>query len=172
MRVTKQFPEHTYNERRFSKPWIAVVETWPVGGRPTLRWGSWLGKEGQVGELEIDANVGDVVKFGQKDYRKRSGTVSKFGVVHSNGTIMEVPEKEAREFFEAEMEKLVEEIQQPTRTVPAHELLGSVVVFTQGTTKEAAYEVLSDLYRRGILQYAPTLNSYNPDHGGPVWYIP
>lgn len=34
-----------YNLRRYSRPWIARVSAWPVGGVPTMEWGSYVGDE-------------------------------------------------------------------------------------------------------------------------------
>lgn len=55
--------------------------------------------------------------------------------------------------------------------------LGTVIVFKPGTTKEqakAAIERLKDVidtdYYGGMGK--PSVSSFNPDHGGPVWYVP
>lgn len=51
---------------------------------------------------------------------------------------------------------------------PTH--YGAVVTFKEGTTEEeakAALEKIADL-----LDYPAQVNSYDPDWGGPVWYVP
>jgi len=61
---------HSYNQRRYSKPWIARVNfTDPQG---TFSFGDWIGdsNNGSAGLLELDAKPGDIVARGQKDYRK------------------------------------------------------------------------------------------------------
>lgn len=48
--------------------------------------------------------------------------------------------------------------------------LGTVLVFRPGVTQKEAEEALKKL--REVLQYEPNLHSFNPEWGGPVWYIP
>ncbi len=59
-----------YNERRYGKPYIAVVD---FAGNPqgNVQWGDWLGTVGQGGMLAITAKDGDIVMTGQKDHRAR-----------------------------------------------------------------------------------------------------
>ena len=54
---------------------------------------------------------------------------------------------------------------------------GAVLVFKPGVTKEEAakrLEALRDIvdldyyYPKGM----PRINEFNPEHGGPVWYLP
>lgn len=94
-RITKSFG--CYNEKRFSKPWLARVIDWPVGRPPELRFGHYLGTSAG-GESEILAQDGDVVRWGQKDNRGNH-TVARWGIVESNGCIRECTEAEARRTF-------------------------------------------------------------------------
>jgi len=95
---------HGYNDRRYSKPWIALVTAWPVGGNPELTFGGYTGDD-SGGELEISAHPGDVLKFGQKDYRNPRHTRSDFGVVEADLTVREITPAEARKLFKAEGER-------------------------------------------------------------------
>jgi hypothetical protein len=55
--------------------------------------------------------------------------------------------------------------------------LGAVLVFRPGTTREQAREALASIrqvidwdYYGGAL--GPKLWTFDPEHGGPVWYVP
>lgn len=71
MRITIKYG--SYNKRRYSRPWIAKVTSWPVGGRPELLWGGYVGDD-NGGECEIEAEEGDILKSGQKDGRGNGGS--------------------------------------------------------------------------------------------------
>lgn len=93
MRVSLEYPR--YNENRYAKPWIACVESWPVGGRPVYRFGTFVGRHGDAGEVEIDAKPGDIIASGQKDLRGNN-TERHFFVVQDDGTLKEVSSTDAR----------------------------------------------------------------------------
>lgn len=99
MRVTVSF--NSYNERRYGTPWIAKVTTWPVGGKAELQFGGYCGdsRHGGAGEAEIDAEVGDIVRWGQKDNRNAKGTEANWGIVEGNGTIKDLTASQARELY-------------------------------------------------------------------------
>lgn len=90
------FPE--YNARRFSRPWIAVVTAWPVGGRPELEFGAFVGSADEGGFCEISAKEGDIIRWGRKDSRGNY-SINKWGVFR-NGEVSEIDQEEARELFE------------------------------------------------------------------------
>jgi hypothetical protein len=87
-----------YNEKRYGKPWIAKVIAWPIGGRPELQFGGYVGDD-DGGELEILARPGQIVKYGQKDHRNSSGTANYFGIVEDDGKIRRIKMVEARALF-------------------------------------------------------------------------
>jgi hypothetical protein len=68
-------PMGSYNERRYSKPWIAVVDfSKAVNGE--FRWGNWVGDaHGGSGLLVMDVEDGDIVAIGQKDFRQPRNSV-------------------------------------------------------------------------------------------------
>jgi hypothetical protein len=88
----------SYNHRRYSRPWIARVTAWPVGGRPELEWGRYLGDEAG-GELEIMAHEGDIIRSGQKDTRGHNGGNDWYIVDASVGGLRHVTEPEARKAY-------------------------------------------------------------------------
>lgn len=60
-----------YNNRRYSKPWIAIVD-FRANPKGDFKFGDWIGdhREGSEGILMINANEGDIVAVGQKDFRQ------------------------------------------------------------------------------------------------------
>lgn len=90
----------SYNERRFGKPWIARVTAWPVGDKPALEFGGFMGQPGQAGDTEIMARPGDIIRSGQKDFRG-SKTDNDWYVVQPDGSLKAVTQAEARKQWEA-----------------------------------------------------------------------
>jgi hypothetical protein len=87
-----------YNGRRYSRPWIARVTAWPVGGSPTMEWGSYVGDD-HGGEVEIMATPGDIIRDGQRDNRGNHNTVSNWSVVMADYTLRKINQVEARKLF-------------------------------------------------------------------------
>jgi hypothetical protein len=99
VRVCLSFP--AYNQRRDGKPWIARVTAWPVGGRPELEWGRYLGTD-NGGECELMAAPGELIRWGQKDHRRPDKSLSRWGVVDpaADGNVRDVAdEAEARRLW-------------------------------------------------------------------------
>ena len=98
MRVIIEYP--SYNEKRYSKPWVAKVLAWPIGVRPIFKFGEFVGEHGNAGYVEIDAEPGDVIATGQKDYRGNN-TDREFYVVQDGGVVNGEPlsTRAAREMF-------------------------------------------------------------------------
>ncbi len=92
MRVTVEFG--SYNSRRYGRPWIAKVIAWPIGGRPELSFG------GNVGShlVEIDAEPGAIVRWGQKDHRGNN-TTARWGIVQLENAIEDCSAEQAREHW-------------------------------------------------------------------------
>lgn len=97
MRIAIEFS--TYNERRYSRPWIFLVEKWETGKLPAGHFGNFTGRPGQNGDAEIEAKPGDIIRWGQKDYRNGKYTESNWGIVNYDGTVTEIPQKQARTIF-------------------------------------------------------------------------
>lgn len=102
MRVSKTFRD--YNRRRNSKPWICKIMTWKVGEKPDLKWGEYLGDAESGGEAEIEAEVGDIVRAGQKDYRQPRDTISNWYVVGDAGELITIAAKDARRLFDGKQQ--------------------------------------------------------------------
>lgn len=89
----------SYNEKRYSKPWIARVFSWPIGGHASVEWGNFLGGPGEAGECEIEARIGDIIRYGQKDNRNPRHTDANWGVVEPDFLIRPVTMVEARKLY-------------------------------------------------------------------------
>lgn len=83
-----------YNARRYSRPWIARVSAWPVGGKAELEWGSYCGDD-SGGEVEIMARPGDIIRYGQKDTRGNGGS-SEWAIAQADGALSTVDQPTAR----------------------------------------------------------------------------
>lgn len=83
---------HSYNERRYGKPWIARLDfTSSAAGE--FRWGEWLGSAGEAGELSVNAGPGDVIASGQKDFRNPRNSAPDFRYVDAAGVLIDCPSK-------------------------------------------------------------------------------
>jgi len=71
------------------------VTRWPVGGRPEIRWGGYAGDD-DGGELEIEGDAGDIVRWGQKDGRGNGGR-NEWGIVQPDASVTSATQPEARE---------------------------------------------------------------------------
>jgi hypothetical protein len=89
----------SYNARRYSRPWIALVASWPVGGRPDLTWGSYLGDD-DGGEVEIMAYPGSILRSGQKDGRGNGGS-NNWWEAMPDGSMRMIDQSEARKIWTA-----------------------------------------------------------------------
>ena len=93
MRITEE--TRTYNQRRFSKPWIAIVDFSDPKGK--FDFGDCSGNHynGVEGVLSINANIGDIIATGQKDHRQPRNSAPKFFVVTSDSTLEDIGDKGA-----------------------------------------------------------------------------
>jgi len=91
MKVSRHFDR--YNERRYSKPWGAVI-TFPDGIK--LNYDFRGHYDASAGDVLIEADAGAVVAFGQKDNRG-NGTFKKLYLVGPDGALTHVTESEARD---------------------------------------------------------------------------
>ncbi len=66
-----QIKTGSYNQRRYGKPWIAMVD-FSKNPKGDFQWGDWVGdaRNGEEGLLLLDVEEGDIVARGQKDFRK------------------------------------------------------------------------------------------------------
>lgn len=105
MRVSQEFK--SYNQRRYGRPWIAKITSWPVGGKPEVAWGSYLGDD-NGGEVEIEAVPGDIVRTGQKDHRG-GNTDASWYIVQADGSLSSSDAAESRKAWDArQADKAVE----------------------------------------------------------------
>ena len=67
-----------YNEKRYGKPYIALCDNESV---KVIKWGDWFGTPGHQGDLTIEAEPGDIVMKGQKDYRNSKNSAPSYHIV-------------------------------------------------------------------------------------------
>jgi len=86
----------SYNERRYGKPWIAIVD-FTKSTKGEFAWGDWTGDHynGGAGVLTIFANPGDIIAQGQKDNRKPKNSAPEFSVVGVGGELEHLGDKGA-----------------------------------------------------------------------------
>lgn len=94
MQITSE--TNSYNHRRYSKPWIAKVD-FSAGPKGEFVFGDWAGDHhnGGAGVLEIDADQGDIIAIGQKDFRNPRKSAPDFFVVTSDGSLDNIGDKGA-----------------------------------------------------------------------------
>lgn len=97
MRVSVKFG--SYNFRRYGRPWIGRITSWPVGGKAEIAWGSYIG-DNDGGECEINAQPGDIIRAGQRDNRGNGGS-NDWYVVSDSGQLYPIDQPEARELWTA-----------------------------------------------------------------------
>jgi len=97
MRVSQKFG--SYNQRRYSKPWIAKITSWPIGGKPEVQWGAYCGDD-NGGEVEIEAMPGDIIRTGQKDHRG-GNTDASWYIVQADGSLYSTDAAGARKAWDA-----------------------------------------------------------------------
>lgn len=89
MNLTLDYEQNT--GKQWGTTWIAKVTDWPHAKIPHLEFGRY-----QAGTLEIVAQPGDVIRFGQKNTRHAWRSVSLWGIVTEDGGVQPVEEKAAR----------------------------------------------------------------------------
>ena len=83
----------SYNQRRYSKPWIAKVD-FSKNPNGDFSWGNWVGDHynGSDGLLVIDANPGDIIATGQKDFRQPKNSAPDWWIIAPNGQLIYIEE--------------------------------------------------------------------------------
>ena len=84
----------SYNQRRYSKPWIARVD-FTTNSQGDFKFGEWIGdaSNGSAGLLEIDVEPGDIIAKGQKDFRKPRNSAPDWFVAGPDAKLVSLPGK-------------------------------------------------------------------------------
>lgn len=88
-------------------------------------WGSFLGQPGDAGEVELNAQAGDIVRWGQRDNRGKAG-ISEWGIVSQDGEITACTPAAARKHWLAAHEAPPAEPRNPLAGISDAELLAEV----------------------------------------------
>jgi hypothetical protein len=97
--IEVQIGWNSYNDRRYGKPWAAIL-TWAEGaGSATYDFqrGAYCG-DASGGEIIISAPAGTVVSYGQKDHRSRYSE-HYIGVIKDDGDIEAMTAAKARKHY-------------------------------------------------------------------------
>ena len=92
----------TYNERRYGKPWIALV-SFASASKTNFDFGEWAGQEGYSGMLELECENGDIIARGQKDNRNPKNSVPEFYIV-KNGELEPISKVDAYRHTQSKIE--------------------------------------------------------------------
>lgn len=72
-----------YNERRWGKPWMAVITANDKGKTSYTFDGEFIGDHGYAGQVMMQVETGKIIAYGQKD-RRGNGTINNWYKVVSN----------------------------------------------------------------------------------------
>lgn len=123
MRVSQNWG--SYNQRRYSRPWIAKITNWQIGGKPEIEWGRYIG-DSNGGEVEIDAQAGDIIRTGQKDNRGNN-TNADWYLVQEDGSLLSTDAAGARKAWDArQADKAVEHPPIDLSTISDAELIAEI----------------------------------------------
>ena len=78
------FITESYNERRYGRPWMAIITDLLTKNFTFLEWD---GRPGHAGEFNFEAEPGTLLAFGQKDVRKGRGGVDGYRICLPDGSI-------------------------------------------------------------------------------------
>jgi hypothetical protein len=92
-----------YNEKRYGKPWIALVD-FSTGTKGEFNFGEWAGQAGYAGTLYLDVTEGDIVARGQKDNRKPANSAPDFYIVKHDGELEDISKADAYKAFQSHVE--------------------------------------------------------------------
>jgi len=84
MKIERQ--TSSYNDRRYSRPWIAKVD-FAKNPNGDFLWGAWIGQNGEEGILIIEVASGDIIARGQKDFRKPRNSAPDWYQVTTDGKL-------------------------------------------------------------------------------------
>lgn len=88
-----------YNQRRYSRPWIARVD-FSHDQNGEFHFGDWVGdhRNGSAGILVIEVETGDIIATGQKDFRQPKNSAPNWYYVSESGDL--VPLEGKREAYQ------------------------------------------------------------------------
>lgn len=97
---------NSYNQRRYSRPWIATVK-FDAAGKAEFSWGNWIGdhENGSAGLLTIDAEEGDIIARGQKDFRQPKNSTPKYGQIVDGKIIWLASKAEAYTAYKKQLDQ-------------------------------------------------------------------
>ena len=98
------FDTEPYNKEKFSRPWLAKVD-FSKGHQGVLTFGIFIGYPGEEGILEIEAEPGDIICRGQKNYAQHAPTNPTWFRINEGGKPIEFLSKAAAYKYFRDKEK-------------------------------------------------------------------
>lgn len=137
-----------YNEKRYGRPWIAKVDFASRNGH--FRFGNWVGQDGCLGLLTLDACPGDVVARGQKDFRNPKNSAPDFYIVQGDLSLTPVSKVDAYKHWQANVKMSnVEEVNSPSFiTLTALQTIAYGIGGRAPSTLEEAVEIAREALGR------------------------
>lgn len=74
-----------YNDRRYGRPWLGKLNGKMLTKDYTFI--AWDGRNGHGGIFEFDAEPGQIIAHGQKDFRKNRGGIDGYYICLPDGTM-------------------------------------------------------------------------------------
>lgn len=94
----------SYNSRRYSKPWAAIITFDDTGkARYNFGAGTYLGDD-EGGDLIITAQPGDIIAAGQKDNRKPQNSDNVWYMVGDNNDLTGISKADAFRHYKSRQE--------------------------------------------------------------------
>jgi hypothetical protein len=91
----------SYNDRRYGKPWMAIVAD---SLTRNFDWLDWSGRPGAQGRFVFDAAPGTLLAYGQKDLRKIKGGVGGYEICMPDGELPIISDASAAEILSMPLE--------------------------------------------------------------------
>jgi hypothetical protein len=86
---------NVYNPRREGKPWCARLTLNAATGQLDYAWGEWIGRVGEEGVLRLACRPGDVIAWGQKDFKRANKSVHQIQRMKDDGLMENLTTVEA-----------------------------------------------------------------------------
>lgn len=115
-----------YNERRYGRPWMAIIGTSMTKNFTFL---DWNGRNGCAGEFAFSADAGTIVAYGQKDHRKGRGGVDGYQICMPDGTLPILTDSQVLALLKLPVGERCEAFRPtapPTHGVDAEDFLGGI----------------------------------------------
>ena len=103
-----EFLYEPYWDSNCKRPWIGRIIEWKVGKKPELEWGELSGHEGSYCSLSVEAEPGDIIRYGITHMYKYNRSVNVWAVVNDEGELELITPPKARKLWREKENALLE----------------------------------------------------------------